>query len=166
MLWIFLHNPWKTPTSFILLIKLQAECSLELTFSCILPYQHFNSDQRCFKIVDHRSNNVDSTLKMKQNPESNFQSCITLMQCRVQHWNTLNQRCTTSMKPFFQCCTMTFQRFFDVNMSLSQRCFKVASTSVKAISKSIWLKISMDLQRIYNFYSNKLENVLYNILTI
>ena len=51
-------------------------------------------------------------------------------------------------------------------MALSQRCFNVASMLVKAISKPIWLKKSMDLQKIDKFYSNKWENILYNILTI
>ena len=38
------------------------------------------SNQRCFNVVDHRLNNVDPTLKMKQNPTSHFQRCTTLIQ--------------------------------------------------------------------------------------
>ena len=38
-------------------------------------------DQRCFNIVDHRWNNVDSTLKIKQYPELHFQRCKILIQC-------------------------------------------------------------------------------------
>ena len=44
-----------------------------------------------------------------------------------------------------QHCTMSFQRCFNVDMTLSQHCFNVASTSVKAVSKPIWLVKSMDL---------------------
>ena len=61
---------------------------------------------------------------------------------------------------------MSFQRFFNVNMTLSQRCLNVASTSVEATSKPIWLVKSMELQKFDKFYSNKLKNILYNILTI
>ena len=61
---------------------------------------------------------------------------------------------------------MSFQYCLHVDMALSQRCFNVASMLVKAISKPIWLKKSMDLQKIDKFYSNKWENILYNILTI
>ena len=42
-------------------------------------------------------------------------------------------------------CTMSFQLCFNVDMTLSQHCFNVASTSVKAVSKPIWLVKSMDL---------------------
>ena len=42
------------------------------------------SDQRCFNIVDHRSNNLNPTLKMKQNPKSDFQRRTTLIQYRCQ----------------------------------------------------------------------------------
>ena len=44
-----------------------------------------------------------------------------------------------------QHCTMSFQLCFNVDMTLSQHCFNVASTSVKAVSKPIWLVKSMDL---------------------
>ena len=39
-------------------------------------------DQRCFNVVDQRCNNVDLTLKMKQNPRSYFKHCRTLIQRR------------------------------------------------------------------------------------
>ena len=42
------------------------------------PSQHFNV-----------GNNVDLTLKMKQNPTSDFQRCTTLIQCQ---WPTFKQR--------------------------------------------------------------------------
>ena len=71
-------------------------------------------DQCCFNILDQR---WDPTLKMKQNPMQDFQSCTTL-----------KKRCTTS----FQCC-------FNVDMTLSHYCFIVVSASVKAFWKPIWL---------------------------
>ena len=63
---------------------------------------------------------------------------------------TLNQRCATSMQPFFNLAQCRFK----VDMTLSQRCFNVASTSVKATSKPILLVKSMDLQKIDILYSN------------
>ena len=67
------------------------------------------------------------------------------------------------MQPFFNFA----QCRFNVDVTLSQRCFNVASTSGKAISKPIWLVKSMDLQKdLKVFYSAKSENILYNILTI
>ena len=47
------------------------------------------SDQYCFNVVDQRRNNVDPTLKMKQNSTSDFQRCTTLIQRRCP---TLKQR--------------------------------------------------------------------------
>ena len=79
-------------------------------------------NQCCFNILDQR---WDPTLKMKQNPMSDFQHCTTL----IQQWcTTLKKRCTTS----FQCC-------FNVDMTLSHYCFKVPSVSVKVFWKPIWL---------------------------
>ena len=47
------------------------------------------------------------------------------------------------MQPFLNVA----QCRFNVDMTVSQRSFKVASTSVKAILKPIWLVKSMDLQK-------------------
>ena len=47
------------------------------------------SDQRCFNVVNQRCSNVDRTLKMKQNPTSDFQLWTTLIQHRCP---TLKQR--------------------------------------------------------------------------
>ena len=38
-----------------------------------IPVNISTLDQRCFNIVDQRWNNVDPTLKMKENPTSDFQ---------------------------------------------------------------------------------------------
>ena len=55
----------------------------------------------------------------------------------------LNQRCTTSIQPLFNVA----QRCFNVNVALSQRSFNVASMSVKAMSKPIWLVKKMGLHK-------------------
>ena len=66
-------------------------CRLSL---CLLNISR--SDQRCFNVVDHRWNNVDPTLTVKQNPASDFQRCIMLIQCRYltlkQRWINTAQR--------------------------------------------------------------------------
>ena len=63
---------------------------------------------------------------------------------------TLNQRCTRSAQPFLNIA----QGRFNVDLTLSQCCFNVISTLVKAISKPICLVKSMDLQKI-EFFSNR-----------
>ena len=50
-------------------------------------------DQCCFNAVDQRSNNVDPTLKMKQNPTSDFQRCTSRYNVGVRPWNNVAQRC-------------------------------------------------------------------------
>ena len=80
------------------------------------PANISTSDQGCFNVVDHRSNNFDPTLKMKQIPEVGF---LTLNKIDIM-WassveTTLNQRSTTSMEPFF---------------NVVQFCFNVVSTLI------------------------------------
>ena len=91
--------------------------------------------------------NIDTTLKMKQYPKSDFQCCTILIQCWCptlkQHKSTLHNIDAT----VFQHCKMLFQRCFNVDMTFSQRCFNVTLTSVKGISTPIWLVKSMDLQK-------------------
>ena len=53
------------------------------------PRNISTSDQSCFNVVDQRWNNVDPTLKMKQNPTSDFQRCTMLIQ---RQYPTLKQR--------------------------------------------------------------------------
>ena len=65
------------------------------------------SNQRCFNVVNKRWNNVDPRLEMKQNLTSDFQRCRTLKQ---RWWLTLKQR------------------WNNVDTTLSQCCFKVASS--------------------------------------
>ena len=65
------------------------------------------SNQRCFNVVNKRWNNVDPRLEMKQNLTSDFQRCTTLKQ---RWWLTLKQR------------------WNNVDTTLSQCCFKVASS--------------------------------------
>ena len=74
----------------------------------------------------------------------------------VQHWKNVKSTLHNVNATVFQCCTMSFQCCFNV-MTLSQRCFNVALTSFKAVSKPIWLVKSMDLQKIEKSSSNKWE---------
>ena len=123
-----------------------------LSFLIAAAYKSVNiwtPDQCCFNIVDQC---WDPTLKMKQDPMSDFQHCTTLIQQRCK---TLKRRCTTS----FQCC-------FNVDMALSHYCFKVASVSVKAFWKPIWLINIWICRKVDQFYSTKWKKVLYNLLTI
>ena len=85
------------------------------------------SNQRCFNVVDHRLNNVDPTLKMKQNPTSHFQRCTTLIQRQCP---ALKQRRNNST-----------QRWNNVVSTLYQE-----STLVKAILNPVGLMMIADCE--------------------
>ena len=70
------------------------------------------SDQRCFNVVDQRWNNVDPTLKMKQNPMSDFQRCTTLIQRQCP---TLKQRRNNVAQRWYNVDTTLFQPSVDVS---------------------------------------------------
>ena len=95
------------------------------------PANISTSDQRCFNVVDQRWNNVDPTLKMKQNPTSDFQRRTTLIQRRCptlkQRWNNVE---TT---------------LHNVGTMLIQRSLHLASTLIKIILNPIGLVMIMDL---------------------
>ena len=65
----------------------------------------------------------------------------------VQRWNNVKSTLCNVNATVFQRCTLSLQRCFSVDMTLSQRCSNVASALVKAISRPIWLMKSMDLQK-------------------
>ena len=121
------------------------------------------SDQRCFNVVDQHSNNVDPTLKMKQNLTSDFQRYTKLIQRRCP--TLIQRRC-----PTFK------QRWNKIDTTLSQRFFNVASSLVKAISKPVGLVISTDLHKFYsakyflqytnNSTTEKLLHLYSNLLTV
>ena len=100
------------------LSKFLREAFLQKTIS---PANISTTDHRCFNVVDQRWNNVDLTLRMKQNPTSDFQRCTTLIQRR---------------------CATLKQRWNNVDTTLSQLCCSLASTLVKAVSKQVGLVIS------------------------
>ena len=56
--------------------------------------------QSCFNVVNQRWNNVDSALKMKQNPTLGFQCCTTLIQRQT---TTLKQRRNNVGTHVFSC---------------------------------------------------------------
>ena len=65
----------------------------------------------------------------------------------VRRWNNVESTLHNVDTAAFQRRTTSFQHCFNVDVALSQRCFNVASTSVKAISKPIWLVKNMDLHK-------------------
>ena len=67
--------------------------------SDLLPVNILKSDQRCFNVVYQRWSNVYPTLKMKQNPTSDFQRCTTLM---PDVETTLKQRWYNFISTLFQ----------------------------------------------------------------
>ena len=115
-----LWEPWFDGINF----DTKSIISEEIILLIAYPANISTSDERCFNVVDQRWNNVDPTLKMKQNPTSDFQRCTKLMQR--------------------QCPTLK-QRWNNVDITLSRCCFNVSSTLVKAISKPVRLVISTDL---------------------
>ena len=75
-----------------------------------VPSQHFN-------VLDQRWNDINRTLKMKQNPTSDFQRFTTLIQCQ----------CTT-LKQHRNNVTNVETTLQNVVTTLIQRCFNLAST--------------------------------------
>ena len=99
------------------------------------PASISTSDQRCFNFVDQRWNNVDTTLKMKQNPTSDFQRCTTWI-----------QRESPTMKKRRTALHNVQTTLPNVGTTLVQRFFNPASTLVKAILNPIGLVMVMVLQ--------------------
>ena len=87
---------------------------------CFYPANISTSDQRCFNVVDQRWKNVDPTLKMKQNPTSDFQCCTTLIQRRC---GTLKQR--------WKNLDTTLSTLFQVGLNISKSCMKTSRTTGK-----------------------------------
>ena len=79
------------------------------------PANISTSDQRCFNIVDKRWNNVDLTLKRKQNPTSDFQRCTTLIQRQCPRWNNVTQRRNNVAQRWYNVDTTLFQPSVDVS---------------------------------------------------
>ena len=65
----------------------------------------------------------------------------------VKRWNNVKSTMHIVDATVSQNCTTLFQRCFNDDLTLSQRCFKMASTSFKAILKPIWLMKSIDMQK-------------------
>ena len=70
----------------------------------VFPANISTSDQRCFSVVDQRWNNVDPTLKMKQNPTSDSQRCTTLIQRQCPTLKQLRNNVTSTM--YQRCCNV------------------------------------------------------------
>ena len=72
------------------------------------------SDQRCFNVLDQRGNNVDPTLKIKQNPTLDFQRCTTLIQRQCP---TLKQRRNNVDTKLFQSSVDVSETYIESNRS-------------------------------------------------
>ena len=72
-----------------------------------VPANISTSDQCCFNVVDQRWNNVDPTLKTKQNPTSDSQRCTTLIQ----------PRCPTLKQRWYNFILTLFQRVLNISKS-------------------------------------------------
>ena len=70
----------------------------ELKYIIYFPASISTLDQRCFNVVDQSWNNVDLTLKMKQNPMSDFQRYTTSVPGVEAK---LKQRYTTSKQRWY-----------------------------------------------------------------
>ena len=112
-------------------------------------------DQHCFNVVDQRWNNVDLTLKMKQNSTSDFQRCTTLIQ----------RRCATLKQRWYNFISTLFQ----LSLNNSKSCIKTSRSSDKYwFAKSISKFYSADYfeQYINNSTTYKPVNSYSNFLTV
>ena len=67
---------WNSFSPYLVVENLYFLHEIAISERCPLkevPANISTSDQHCFNIVDQRSSNIDLTLKMKQNPTSDFQ---------------------------------------------------------------------------------------------
>ena len=62
----------------------------------------------------------------------------------IQCWSNRKSTLHDMNATVFQRYAMSFQRCFNIDMTLSQNCFNMASSSVKAMSKQVWLVKSTD----------------------
>ena len=88
------------------------ECLKNIRQNNLNPANISTSDQRCFNVVDQSWNNVDRTLRMKQNPTSDFQRCTTLIQRQCL---TLKQRRNNVTQRWYNIDTTLFEPIVDVS---------------------------------------------------
>ena len=112
-------------------------------------------DQRCFNVVDHRWNNVDPTLEIKQNPMSDFKRCTTLMQCHCltlkQRRNNVTQRQNNVAHRWYNIDTTLFQPSVDV----SESCIESNWASDDCGLWDSWIHVKY----MNSFYSVKSRNI-------
>ena len=106
----FLYNIHSEQKKKRIGIKVGGKMFLRINFLIDTTQPTLKVDERCVNILDNCSNNVDITLKMKQNPKSVFPRRTTLIQRQCptlkQGWTNITQR----------------------RCSIKQRCFNVVST--------------------------------------
>ena len=124
------------------------------------PANISTSDQSCFNVVDQRWKNVDPTLKMKQNPTSDFQCCTTLIQSQCP---TLKQRRNNVDTKLFQPSVDVSETYIESNRA-SDDCGLCDIVHVKYINSfysAIWESIF--LLYINNWTTNEISK---NFLTV
>ena len=109
-----------------------------LYFSISFPANISTPDQRCFNGVDQRWNNVDLTLKMKQNPTSDLQRCTTLIQRRCP---TLKQRWIKAAQSRYN----YYSTLYNVISTLLQRWYTIISTLFQRGLNFSWSYIETNL---------------------
>ena len=79
-----------------------------------IPTNISTSDQRCFNVVNQRWNDVDSTLKIKQNPMLDFPLYTTLIQRQCP---ALKQRRKNIAQRWYNVASTLFQPSVNVSSS-------------------------------------------------
>ena len=118
---LFIYKEKKTSFNWFIFGNLSGKVVLAFFKKLSKPFPANIStlDQCCFNVVDQRWNNVYPTLKMKQNPTSDFQSCRTLIrrQCPTlkQRWNNVTQRWNNVAQRLYNVDTTLFHPSIDIS---------------------------------------------------
>ena len=134
---MFEYNPWKWLVKFHFVSEVVGRIFLRINFFIDSTQPAFH---RRINILSRFWITVETTLirRWKWNKIRNrtFNVAQQWYNVGVQQWKNVKSMLRNTDETVFQYCTTSFQR-----------CFNVASTLVKAISKPIWLVKSMDLQK-------------------
>ena len=91
-----------------------------LQLAILLPANISTSDKSCFNVVGQRSNNVDPTLKMKQNLTLYFKGCITLKyNVGARRWYDVKTTLHNVVTKLYQRCFNTALTFLKLDRNQS-----------------------------------------------
>ena len=134
---MFEYNPWKWLVKFHFVSEVVGRIFLRINFFIDTAQPTFH---RRINVVSRFWITVEATLirRWKWNKIRNriFNVAQQWYNVGVQQWKNVKSMLGSIDEPVFQYCATSLQR-----------CLNVASTSVKAISKPIWLVKSMGLQK-------------------